>query len=117
MPSASTPRQLKDVGRNGRRIHHVEFRQGQRARLVEDDRIDISDALDRIAGIEQDTGAKQRTRHDRLHRRDRQAERTWTGNDQNRNRGDDCIVPARAERNPSQHCEQRRRVHHRRIKP
>ena len=53
-------------------IDDARLRQGQRAGLVEHDGVDLGEALDRVAGIENDAGAKQRAGGDDLHRRDRQ---------------------------------------------
>ena len=107
----------EDVSRNLGRVHDLEFGQGQGAGLVEDDTIGLGEPLDGIARVEQDAGAKHRAGRDRLHGGDRQPERAGTGDDENGNAGDDGIVPARADQDPADHGEQRRGVHHRRIKP
>src|SRR5215470_13526121 len=47
-------------------IDHLAVRQRQRSGLVENDRIDIRQPLDRRTRIEQHAGAKQRARHNHL---------------------------------------------------
>ena len=98
-------------------IRDIEFRQRQRARLVEHDPVDLGQPLDGVAGIEQHAGAEHRARYDGLHRRDRQTERAGTGDDENRNRGDDGIMPGRAEGHPAQHGQERGRMHDRGVEP
>lgn len=49
-----------DVLGNLSEIGNIELRQGQGSGLVEDHPVDLGDALDRIAGIEQHPGTKQR---------------------------------------------------------
>ncbi len=56
------------VGRNGSGHDDVEVGQRQCAGLVEHDGVDIGDALDGIAGIDQHAGAEHGTGHHRLHR-------------------------------------------------
>ena len=94
-------RARKFGGRNIGRIGDVEIGQRQRAGLVEDDGVDFGQPLDRIAGIEQHAGAEHGARSDGLHRRDGKPERAGTGDDQNRDRGDDGIMPATRRTRPS----------------
>ena len=98
-------------------IRDVELRQGQRARLVEHDTIDFGQPLDGIAGIEQHAAPKHRARDDGLHCWNRQSERTGTGDDENRNRGDDGVVPGCAVGRPAQHGQKRRSMHDGGIEP
>ena len=111
------PGEFEHVIRHVGGIGDVELRQGQRARLVEHHMVDFGQPLDGIAGIEQHAGPEHGARDDGLHRRDRQPERAGTGDDQHGDRGDDGIVPGRAERRPAQHGQQRRRMHHGGIEP
>ncbi len=109
--------EFEHVFRNIGGIRDIELRQGQRARLVEHDTIDLRQPLDGIAGIEQHAGPEHGARDDGLHRRDRQPERTGTGDDENGDRGDDGIMPGCAVGRPAQHGQERRRVHDGGIEP
>ena len=57
---------------------------GERAGLVEDGGVDLGQALQRIAGFDQDAALEQAPRRHDLHRRHGQAERAGTGDDQKR---------------------------------
>jgi hypothetical protein len=49
--------------------------------LVEHQSVDLGDALDGIARVENDPGAKQGAGGYDLHRRDRQGQSAWAGDD------------------------------------
>ena len=98
-------------------VHHFEIGQRQRAGLVEDDPVDLGQPLDGIAGIEQHAGLEHRAGGDGLHGRDRETQRAGAGDDENRDAGDDGVMPARARQHPAEHGQERGGVHHRRIEP
>ena len=82
-------------------IDDPRLRQRQRAGLVEHDRVDLGQTLDRVAGVEDDAGAEQRAGRHHLHRRDRQRQRARAGDDEHGDRRDDRIVHATRRRRAS----------------
>ena len=87
----------------------------QRASLVEHDRIDLRQPLQRSAVLEQDAAFEQSPRRDDLHHRNRQSEGARAGDDKDRDRdGDGAMrVPGRAE--PAEKGQQGDAVDHRRV--
>ncbi len=82
----------------------------KRPGLVEDDRIDLGQSFDRIAGVEQYAGAKQRAGGDDLNRRNRERQRARAGDDEDGNRGDGRVVKRCALSEPEEQG-RGRRVH------
>ena len=54
-------------------IDDARLGQRQRAGFVEHDRVDLGQALDRVAAVQNHAGAEQRAGRDHLHRRNRRA--------------------------------------------
>ncbi len=117
LASASDPASARSSGAMSAAIGEARLRQGQRSRLVEDDRVDVGEALQRVAGIEHQAAAEHRARGDHLHRRHRQAERAGTGDDQHGDRDHQRRLPGEARREPAEERRQRRQMHDRRIEP
>ena len=81
---------------------------GQRAGLVEDDRVDAGELFERRAVLQHDAAAEQQAaRHD-LHRRHGEPERAGAGDDQHGDAGHQRLVPAAARDEPAEEGRRRK---------
>ena len=81
---------------------------GQRAGLVEDDRVDAGEPFERRAVLQHDAAAhEEAARHD-LHRRNGEAERAGAGDDENGDRRGQRLVPSGAGERASRRTSPRR---------
>ncbi len=84
--------------RNDRRHRRLAF--GQRAGLVDHQRIDLLHALQRLGVLDQDAGLRAAPDADHDRHRRREAERAGAGDDQHRDRGDEAVGEARLRPEP-----------------
>ena len=84
---------------------------GQRAGLVDDQRVDLLQPLERLGVLDQHARLRAAPDADHDRHRRRQPQRAGTGDDQHRHRGDQRVGDARlgAERRPGDEGERRRR--------
>ena len=90
---------------------HARLALGQRAGLVDDQRIDLFQPLQRFGGADQDAGPRALADADHDRHRRRQAERAGAGNDQHRDGGDQGVGEGRGRTpdRPGGERQQRRR--------
>ena len=77
----------------------------------------LGQPLQRLARMEDEPAAEERPGGDHLHRRDGEAERAGTGDDQHRDRDEQRLLPAGPEREPADERRERRSMHDRHVEP
>ncbi len=87
----------------------------QRAGLVEHDRVDLGQALERVARIDQDAVAEERRRRHRLDGGYREAQRAGAGDDEHCDRVQHRGLPAGARNEPAQQGRRGKAVDERRV--
>ena len=98
-----------------RRVGEHGARQGQRAGLVEHDPVGLGQTLERLAGIEDQAVAEERAGRDDLNRRNSEAERAGTGDDQDGDGDDERLLPSGPEQEPDEEGRERCEMHDRHI--
>ena len=111
------PCRFQHAGRDMTGIDQFGNRQGQRSRLVKDDRVDLGEPFECVARLQQHMTAEQHAGRNHLHGRDRQAERAGTGDDQHGDRDDQRRLPGRPGSQPGDEGGERGDMHDGRIEP
>ena len=95
----------------GNDVRQARFAFGQRAGLVDDERVDLFHPLDRFGVFDQHAGLRAASDADHDRHRRGESERARTGDDQHGDRIDDCVREARlrSEPDPRDESEQRDR--------
>ena len=108
-------RRLQKIGTHVAGIDHAHGGQGEGAGLVEDDGIDLRQALEGIARIEEHAGAEEGTGGDHLDHGHGERQRAGAGDDEHGDGGDERIVDGGAAQDPGQRRSGGGHVHDRRV--
>ena len=97
------------------RIGLARLAQRERAGLVEHDRVDLGQPLERVGRLDDDARAEQAAGRRHLHRRHGQRQRARAGDDEHRDRERQRLLPAGTREHPAEERDRAEDVHGRRI--
>ena len=98
-------------------IGDLGLRQGQGPRLVEDNGVNASQSLQRLAGVEEHAPFEHGAGGHHLYGRHRKPQRAGAGDDENRDGDDKRRLPSKPNRKPAHEGRERRDMDNRRIEP